>query len=271
MFSLLNRKGISFFFFVCLVVTISSCVPNKKIVYLQDSNNQVDTLYQIQPNDYHLQKGDIIGIDVKIATSNPALKELFAQSGNNAQMQAGIQGGGDIYYMTGFVLDDSGYVDVPVVGRIHVEGMNIFETDRKIQGVFDSYLDNVFITVRFGGLRYSVLGEVNHPGKFVILQNRMTILEALAFAGDLTELANREEVRIIRQYPRGTRIHSINLLDERIIESPFYYVQPNDVIYVEPLKVRAYGTGVNGLQTVQAIVTALSAVVTTIGIIRLFQ
>lgn len=248
-----------------------SCVPNKKIIYLQDTNNTVDTLYQVQPNDYRLQKGDLIGIDVKLATSNPALKELFAQAGNNQAMQAGVQGGGDVYYMTGFVVDDSGFVDVPVIGKVSVEGKNIFETDKAIQGAFDVYLENAYITVRFGGLRYSVLGEVRRPGKFVVLQNRMTLFEAIANAGDLTEIAKREEVRIIRQYPQGTQIHTVNLLDERLISSPFYYVQPNDVIYVEPLKIRALGTGATGLQTLQAVVTAVSAITTTLALIRLLQ
>lgn len=248
-----------------------SCVPNKKIIYLQDTNNSTDTLYQVQPNDYRLQKGDLIGIDVKLATSNPALKELFAQSQNNRSMQAGVQGGGDIYYMTGFVVDDSGFVDVPVIGKVLVEGKNIFETDNAIQAAFDAYLDNVFITVRFGGLRYSVLGEVRKPGKFVVLQNRMTIFEALANAGDLTDIAKRQEVRVIRQYPQGTQIHTINLLDEKLISSPLYYVQPNDVIYVEPLKIRALGTGATGLQTLQAVVTAVSAITTTLALIRLLQ
>ncbi|TNE78954.1 MAG: sugar transporter [Bacteroidetes bacterium] len=253
------------------VFLLHSCVPNKKIIYLQDTNNSTDTLYQVQPNDYRLQKGDLIGIDVKLATSNPALKELFAQSQNNRSMQAGVQGGGDIYYMTGFVVDDSGFVDVPVIGKVLVEGKNIFETDNAIQAAFDAYLDNVFITVRFGGLRYSVLGEVRKPGKFVVLQNRMTIFEALANAGDLTDIAKRQEVRVIRQYPQGTQIHTINLLDEKLISSPLYYVQPNDVIYVEPLKIRALGTGATGLQTLQAVVTAVSAITTTLALIRLLQ
>ncbi len=253
------------------IFLLQACVPNKKIIYLQDTNNTADTLYQVQPNDYRLQKGDLIGIDVKLATSNPALKELFAQAQNNMAMQAGAQGGGDIYYMTGFVVDDSGYVDVPVIGKVAVEGKNIFETDVAVQAAFDVYLESAYITVRFGGLRYSVLGEVRRPGKFVVLQNRMTLFEALANAGDLTEIAKRQEVRIIRQYPQGTRIHTVNLLDEKLISSPLYYVQPNDVIYVEPLKIRALGTGATGLQTLQAVVTAVSAITTTLALIRLLQ
>lgn len=251
------------------ILMLSSCVSNKKIIYLQDTNDTADTLYPIQPNVYRLQKGDLISIDVKLATSNPVLKELFQNTGSNQSGQLGVQGGGDIYYMTGYVVDDSGYVDIPAIGKVNLEGKNIFEADNIVQEAFDEYLGTVFVTVRFGGLRYSVLGEVRSPGKFVILQNRMTIFEALAHAGDLTEIAKRDGVRIIRQYPSGTKIHTVNLLDEKLISSPFYYIQPNDVIYVEPLKIRALGTGANGLQTLQAIVTGLTAVVAIIGIINI--
>lgn len=253
------------------VLLFQSCVSNKQIIYLQDTNDSADTVYHIQPNDYRLQKGDLIGIDVKLATSNPALKDIFSGSAGGMNGQMGAQGGGDMYYMSGYAVDDSGYVEVPVIGKVVVLGLNIAETNKAIQGAFDQYLTNAFITVRFGGLRYSALGEVRRPGKYVILQNRMTIFEAIANAGDLTELAKRDQVRIIRQYPDGTRIHVVNLLDEKLISSPFYYIQPNDVIYVEPLKIRAIGTGTNGLQTFQAIVTTISGAVAIIGLFNLFK
>ena len=248
-------------------MALSSCVPNKKIVYLQDLNESVDTLYPVQPNNYRLQRGDIIGIDVKLASDNPILQNIFQQA-QTAAAQAGVQGGGDFYYLTGFTLDDSGYVSLPIIGKINLEGMNIFEANEKVQSTFNEYLTNVYTTVRLGGLRYSVLGEVNRPGKFMVLQNRMTIFEALANAGDLTEVAKRDEVTIMRQYPDGTRIHKVNLLDEKVITSPYYYIQPNDVIYIEPLKIRALGTGANAMQSIQAVAAVLSVIVSTIAIIR---
>jgi len=251
-----------------VLLALASCVPNKKIVYLQDVNEKLDTLYPVQPNNYRLQKGDIIGIDVKLASDNPILQNIFQQAQNNAA-QAGVQGGGDFYYLTGFTLDDSGYVSLPIIGKVLLEGRNIFEANAIIQSTFDQYLSNVYTIVRLGGLRYSVLGEVKRPGKFMVLQNRMTIFEALANAGDLTELAKRDEVTIMRQYPDGTRIHKVNLLDEQVISSPYYYIQPNDVIYIEPLKIRALGTGANAMQSLQAVATVLSLVLTTYGLIRL--
>ncbi|HCS19408.1 MAG TPA: sugar transporter [Bacteroidetes bacterium] len=247
-------------FLLLLLVTLHSCVPNKKIIYLQDANKQADTLYQVQLNNYLLQKGDIIGIDVKLMNDNPLIQNIFQQAQNNAA-QAGAQGGGDFYYLTGFTLDDSGFVAVPFVGKINLEGQNIFQANETVQNTFNEYLTNVYTTVRLGGLRYSVLGEVKRPGKFMVLQNRMTIFEALANAGDLTELAKRESITIMRQYPEGTKIHKVNLLDEKIISSPYYYIQPNDLIYVEPLPIRALGTGTTGFQTLAAVLSILSSTV----------
>jgi len=227
---------------------------------LQDVNQTLDTIYQVQPNNYRLQKGDIIGIDVKLATDNPLLQNIF-QEAQNVNMQAGIQGGGDFFYLTGFTLDDSGNVSLPIIGKISLEGQNIFEANETVQNKFDQYLSNVYTTVRLGGLRYSVLGEVRRPGKFMVLQNRMTLFEALANAGDLTELANRSEVTVMRQYPDGTRIHKVDLLNENVISSPFYYIQPNDVIYVEPLPIRALGTGTTGFQTLVSVMSLLSSTI----------
>ena len=246
--------------FLGVLLALSSCVPNKKIVYLQDLNESVDTLYPVQPNNYRLQRGDIIGIDVKLASDNPILQNIFQQA-SNVNMQAGLQGGGDFYYLTGFTLDDSGFVMLPIIGRIYLQGQNIFEANATVQSTFNDYLTNVYTTVRLGGLRYSVLGEVKRPGKFMVLQNRMTIFEALANAGDLTELAKRDAISILRQYPNGTRIHKVNILDEAIISSPYFYIQPNDVIYVEPLKIRSLGTGTTGLQTLVAVLSVLSSAI----------
>ena len=251
-----------------LVLGLSSCVPNKKIIYLQDLNERQDTLYQVQPNNYRLQKGDIVGIDVRLATDNEILQNIFRQA-QGQNMNMGSIGGGDFFYLTGYTIDDSGYVSLPIIGKIRLEGKSIFEANDTVQNTFNVYLTNVYTTVRLGGLRYSVLGEVSRPGKFMVLQNRMTIFEAIANAGDLTELAKRDDVTIMRQYPDGTRIHKVNLLDESVISSPYYYIQPNDIIYIEPLKIRALGTGTNGIQTLQAIATVLTLITSTWAVIQL--
>jgi polysaccharide export outer membrane protein len=245
----------------------SSCITNKRVIYLQDKNNQADTLYRVQPNNYALQKGDVIGVDVKIASENPVLKDIFTQK-TQMNMNAALQNGGDYFYLNGSILDDSGYISLPIIGKIFLEGQTVYEANETVQKAFDQYLNAVYVTVRIGGLRFSVLGEVSRPGKFVVLQNRMTILEAIAFAGDLNILAKRDQLLLLRQYPDGTRLHRLDLLDESIISSPYYYIQPNDVIYAEPMKIRALGTGYTGFQTFTAVLSALSSTLLIINLIK---
>ena len=127
-----------------------------------------------------------------------------------------------------------------------------------------------YLQVKLGGIRYSALGEFRSPGKKVILQNQATIFEAIAASGDLTQVAKRDEIKLIRQYPDGTRIHTLNLLDQSIISSPYYFIQPNDVVYAEPLPQKAWGIGVTGAQTFTTIISTLStSLALTLSIISL--
>ena len=261
-----------FWIFLGMLLLLGSCVSNKKILYLQDTNNKVDTLFPMQPNNYRLQTGDIIGIDIKLPTENEVLIE-YLDGNNRAGMNMGVMGqmGGDIYYMTGYTLDDSGFVKVPLVGKINIKGYTIFEANEIVQNAFDEYVSNSLVQIRLGGIRYTMLGEVRGPGHRIALRNRLTIFEAIAMSGDLTEMAKRDKVVIYRQYPEGTRRHEVNLLDEKLISSPFYFVQNNDFIYVEPLKTRVIGSSTNALSAIQIFFTFISLVTSTVAIIRLTQ
>ena len=161
--------------------------------------------------------------------------------------------------MFGYQVDPRGDVDVPLIGKLKIVGKTISETKSEIETKLKEYLINFHVTVRMGGLRYTMLGEVRRPGKFVVLQNQLTIFEAIANAGDLTDFAKRTEVLIIRQYPEGVKLHTINLLDKNILKSPFYFIQTSDQIYFPPLKARML-TGTLGLQYLQIISTALTAI-----------
>ncbi len=243
-------------------MAISSCVPKKKLVYLQppaEAGEKAGQIFEYDRADYRLQINDIL--DVQVRSMNSEANGLFNNSAGNAgnrQMQVGVQGGGDIYYMTGYSINDSGQVELPVIGKLLVEGLTIYEAKKKIESAVARYFSKFYLKVQLGGIRYAALGEFRNPGKFVVLQNQLTIFEAISNAGDMTDLASRNDITIIRQYPNGTRIHKINLLDQSIIRSPFYFIQPNDVIYAEPLKQKTYGLGVNGAQTITTVISVIS-------------
>ena len=252
-------KAIKFLFLALLTASVTSCVPVKKMIYLQSEEEIKDKVFEYQKEEYRLQENDIL--DVQIRSMNEEANKLFTiqNLGGGQNMQAGMQSGGDLYYMTGYTVNDNGAIELPYIGEVVVKGKTLKEAKAVIDVEVARYFKTYYLSVKLGGIRFSTLGEFNNSGKQVILQNQATIYEAIALSGDLTPLAKRDEIRLIRQYPDGTKIHSINLLDQSIICSPYYFIQPNDVLYAEPLPQKAYGFGVTGAQTITTLVSALSS------------
>lgn len=242
-----------------LCASLSSCVPVEKLIYLQEDTVQpVKEVFTYENVAYSLQSSDIL--DVTIASMNPEVNELFnTKAAGNIQMaQASTQNGGDLYYMSGYSISKQGEIDLPIVGKVNVIGLTLDEAKMAIDNKVKEYFTNYHLSVKLGGVRFSALGEFNQPGKKVVMQNQVTIFEAIALGGDLSTVANRQSVKLIRQYPEGTRIHHVNLLDQSVIGGPHYFIQPNDVIYVEPLPQRSWGIGITGAQTLSTIIGTLS-------------
>ena len=245
-------------FMLLFVMCCTSCVPTESLIYLQPGEDVFEEVYKYDKQEYQLQMNDIL--DVKISSLNPEVNALFNAStmGTMQVAQATAQTGGDLFYITGYSIDQDGSIDIPFVGKVDVIGLTLNEAHSAVDLKVSELFSNYHLQIRLGGVRFSALGEFNRPGKHVVMQNQVTILEAIALGGDLSLVANREEIRLIRQYPHGTQIHSINLLDESVVGSPYYFIQPNDVLYAEPLPQRSWGIGITGAQTLNTIVSTLS-------------
>jgi polysaccharide export outer membrane protein len=217
-----------------------------------------------EPEEYLIQFNDILRVDIK--SFDEKANQLFnAFQAQNMQMGGAIgQGGGDPYFMFGYTVSDSGYLDLPVLGKIKVVGMNVMQAQDAVQKEIDKYFTQAFVKLALGGIRFSVMGEVLRPGKYAVMQNRLTILEALALAGELKPEANRSRVQLIRQYPGGSRVITLDLTDRRLLSSPYYFVRPNDLLYVAPLRVRELGSGLTAQQSMGTILTAISLLVNSI-------
>jgi polysaccharide export outer membrane protein len=240
------------------------------MIYLQAEEGQNTETFKYDRQEYKLQVNDIL--DVKISSLNPDVNAIFnASSMATMQVaQATAQKGGDLYYMTGYSISDEGEIDIPFVGKVNVLGKSLGEAYTAIDGKVGGLFNNYHLQVKLGGIRFSAIGEFNGPGKQVVMQNQATIFEAIALSGDLNQVARRDEIKLIRQYPDGTKIHTINLLDQSIIGSPFYFIQPNDVLYAEPLPQKSWGVGITGAQTLSTIVSTLStSLALTLSIISL--
>jgi len=239
------------------IAMFSSCVSQKDLTYLQEkSEDQLDSLgYQtLRRTDYLIQVNDILNINIK--SFDEKASDIF-----NAYVERGtVQVNDAIIYIKGNSVDNLGFIELPVIGQIHVEGLSLVQVKENIEKELFRYFkkDAVYLKVQLAGIRYSIVGEINQPGKYVIYQNQVNVFEAIANAGDITFVGKRDKVQIIRQLPQGVKIFEIDLTNINVINSPYYFIQPNDVINIQPLKAKSWGIGTQGFSTVVSVLTLIS-------------
>jgi polysaccharide export outer membrane protein len=231
-------------FFALVACFFASCGSVKNVAYLQNSDyvdfSRSEFLY-----DAHIMPKDILTITV--STVNPEAAEpfnltvpsIYNNQTRSTYSQAVLQT---------YLVDNDGYIDYPVLGHIKVGGLTKSKCEKLIHDKIKPYLnevENPVVTVRMSNYKISVLGEVNRPGMFTVSNEKINILEALAQAGDLSIYGVRDRVKLIREDASGRKeIHTLNLNDADIISSPYYYLQQNDIVYVEPNKVKARNSSI---------------------------
>ncbi len=258
-------KSTYFFLFAILFINFTSCISTKKLTYLQEENKHKDSLLvavKKMQEPYRLQVNDLLSIRIKaidqetVGIFNPI---------NNANPNA--TGEERIYY-DGFVVDTHGNIRIPSIGELPVLGLTVDEVREKIENIllkdFFKEQANIFVTVKLAGIRYTINGEINNPGSKIIYRDAVTIMEAIANSGDITITGNRKDVVIIRQYPLGQKVHHIDLTTINAMNSPYYYIKPNDLILINPLPQKTLGIGTSGLQSFTAILSVVTALATTI-------
>ncbi|MEX2569071.1 MAG: polysaccharide biosynthesis/export family protein [Cyclobacteriaceae bacterium] len=250
-----------------MLMAATSCISNKRINYLQNlEGNDPIALDEFIPYaevdyEYILQPYDIIDIDY--ASSNQDLLAAFVYQGANSIRSGGGGTGGatDIFYFSGYSIDKDGFVRMPVLGKIKLAGLTEEVARVKVQERISKYFkEEVDVRLKIGGIRFTTLGEFQNVGPKTILKNRATIFDALALSGESNILAKKNELLLIRQYDKGIKIHQINLNDRQLLASPFYFIQPNDILYLQPMQIRQIGSGENlsaSLQLGVSIITAL--------------
>jgi polysaccharide export outer membrane protein len=218
-------------------------VPNRKHLLLQKNDLEKkkyprDTTvrtYSIEPFDYRIQTNDIISVRFQTMTQ----KEFDFLGQNQNQIGAG----GNLLtgaLLAGDLVDEQGNIPVPVMGRVKVAGLTIFQAQDTLQKLSNMYLEGTIVKVRLLNYRATVLGEVNREGDVNFPNNRVTLPEAIGLAGGLNEFADRSYVKVIRQVGSKAEVHYVDLLKEELIISPFYYVHQNDIIIVPPLRQRPF-------------------------------
>lgn len=224
------------------LLAASSCGTPKDIAYFQDLNNNPDTLITLQNKVITVKPTDKLYIGVK--SKDPMISELFNLTSSNYSGATNISQ--DAYYYT---IDSKGDIDFPVVGKLHIAGMTREQVSTTVKKalVDASLVKDPVVTVGLSNLHYSVMGEVEKPGKFSMEDEKVTILDALSNAGDMTIYGSRKDVMVLRQENGHQKIYKINLCSGKsVFDSPVYYLQQNDVVYVSPNETKARQSTVNG-------------------------
>ncbi len=249
-------KKLTLFLAICTVAILASC-SSKSVAYLQNSDTvnyeQSRVLYdaRIMPKDQ---------LTISVNTVNPEASAPFNLTVQNTYRQGGSLSGGQGLLMP-YLVDNDGYINYPMIGKIKVSGLTKRECEKLILDKIRPFLaedTNPVVTVQMSSYSVSVLGEVNRPGSYQVAREKISILEALAQAGDLTIYGVRDRVKLIREDATGKKeVHELNLMDANIINSPYYYLQQNDIVYVEPNKVKSQNSKVGQVTTLTFSATSI--------------
>ncbi len=249
-------------------VLFSSCIPTQDLIYLQKKNNSdgETMIAAVESKPYRLQTNDVLSITIKAI--DPKLVAIFSPSndgGAGGKSESGL-------YFDGFTVDDHGNIRIPVLGELNVIGYTLDEirvrVEKQLLAEYFNKEANIFVTVKLAGLRYTINGEIGGPGTKIMFQEQVNIMEAIANSGDITITGDRKAVTIMRKTPTGVQMHDLDLTDINVMQSPYFYLQPNDYIYVKPLKQKTWGTGKTGIESLGTIITLLSLATTTFLLLK---
>ena len=241
-----------------LLVWLSSCYSRKELIYLQDNSfsDEYPTQIKNRRPEYKIQVNDVLHVNVQ----NPDVEtaQYFNYGSGTTNMQ--VFGNPSTLYITGYPVSDEGYISVPLIGNVKVEGLTITEARTLLQQEVSKFLKNSSVDLKLISFKISVMGEVNNPGYYYIYNGQATILEGLSLAGDITDYGNRNNIKLIRQNDTGVEVVLLNLTNAELIKSKYYYLLPNDVIYVEPSERQVRRENLAPLATFFGAITALGVV-----------
>jgi polysaccharide biosynthesis/export protein len=218
------------------MMLLGSCVTVKKTTYLQDLKKSDIPAGVVTPESYRIQPND--NLFIRVTTPNPEWSAMFntvtAGSTTIGHSEQSVD-------LLSYSVSREGTVEIPYLGEIGVGGKTLREARELLEVALNEYVSDAAITVKLVNSFISVLGEVNNPGRYPIYKEQMNIFQALAMAGDMAQYSNRYELSLIRQTPGGSEIRTFDLTDRNIVDSEYYYVMPNDVLYAKSIKGKFFG------------------------------
>lgn len=251
------------FFPLVLLLLISSCSV-KKIVYFNDLPADTTRILKQAAafTEPVIQTDDILNITIQtldpttaaVANQAVAVQAVGASSASNMGSQV----------ISGFLVDKDGYVNMTLLGKVQVAGLTTYQAREKITSLATQYYKEPTVQVRFANFKVTVLGEVTRPATYTVPNEKLTILDALGLAGDLTIYGKRENILLVRDQGKEKELVRLNLNDSDLFQSPYFYLRQNDVIYIEPGKGKAAANNAARTQTFAVIGSIVSLLIVAI-------
>jgi len=255
-------KPILWLFLFSLV--LSSCVPMKKMLYLQvkGRTDTLSTFVNERKIDYRIQPGD--NLYIRVVTLDEKTTQMLNPLAGTTNT-SNIGGNDASIYLTSYTVNEAGYLNFQLVGEIFVRNMNVDEIRDAIQEELKVYLKELVVVVKLVNYNLTILGEVTRQGQYKVYQTDINLFEAIATAGGMTDFANRNKIAIIRLTKTGSAVHYVDMTRKDILSSEYYYLKPNDIVYVPPVKGKQFGFATFPY------VMILSTITTTILLLNYFQ
>jgi len=232
------------------LLILPSCIHNK-IRYLQDKAEVFEDIneYANEAPNYKIQKNDILYI--KIASTNEEINKYFNSNSNTSG-----SGENRSFYLDGFNVNDNGFINLQIIGDIKVDSLTVKEAQKKVQNIVNEFLKNANVTLKLVSFKLTFLGEINNQGEKMILQDNINILEGIALAGGINDYGDKRNVLIVRNTSKGSKTFRVDLTKRELLESPNFYLLPNDIIIIEPLKNKSFRLSIGNYTTILSTITS---------------
>jgi polysaccharide export outer membrane protein len=217
------------------VVILSSCATQKKLEYLQTKGTEKKEFSKIELAEYTLKPNDELYIQIN------SLDETASNAFKGSERQSYASMDAYSASLVSYTVDKNGFVDLPVIGKIQVQGKTVTEVVTKVKESLVNILTQPVVTVKLVNRNVTVLGEVKNPGHYVFSQGEITMFEALGLAGDITDNGNRRKVALLRRENDHMVKITLDLTKTDVLESSYFYIRPNDIVYVKPLRSKLFG------------------------------
>ena len=221
-------------YYLILLLTMFSCKPKESMVYMEKEKNIAESkINQAVFYGAHIQSGDVLEIKVTAFDEN-AVRPFNLYSMNNSTSPGQMNGQTAQLAPQGYLVDNEGFIYFPVLGKLYIKGMTLAQLRADLEKRLLTYLAEPLVSIKQLNFNITVLGEVKKPGQYTNPSDKITVLQALGLAGDMTDYGNRTNVKLIREEEGISKTYVIDFTDKNITSSPYYYMQQNDVLYVEP-------------------------------------